>query len=88
MEIAFDEIAKEDLSYWKKSGNIAIQKKIESLLIAILESPFKGIGKPEQLKYDFSGMWSRRINSEHRIIYQVMEVEQVIKIHSLRGHYK
>jgi Txe/YoeB family toxin of Txe-Axe toxin-antitoxin module len=49
MEIAFDEIAKEDLSYWKKSGNIAIQKKIESLLITILESPFKGIGKPEQL---------------------------------------
>ncbi|MGQ7852969.1 Txe/YoeB family addiction module toxin [Pedobacter sp. WC2501] len=54
----------------------------------MLESPFKGIGKPEQLKYDFLGMWSRRINSEHRIIYQVMEVEQIIKIHSLRGHYK
>ncbi|WP_293304775.1 Txe/YoeB family addiction module toxin [Pedobacter sp. UBA5917] len=88
MEIAFDEIAKEDLSYWKKTGNIAIQKKISSLLIAISESPFSGIGKPEQLKYDFSGMWSRRINSEHRIIYQVFEDEQIIKIHSLRGHYK
>lgn len=82
MEIAFDEIAKEDLSYWKKSGNIAIQKKIESLLIAILESPFKGIGKPEQLKYDFSGMWSRRINSEHRISIRLWKLSKLLKFTS------
>lgn len=48
--------------------------------------PFEGIGKPEPLKYKLTGKWSRRINSEHRIIYDV--VDETINVYSLRGHYE
>lgn len=85
MEIDFDEEALEDLEFWKKSGSSAIQKKIQSLLASIIESPYVGLGKPEFLKYDLAGKWSRRINKEHRIIYTVQRNR--IQIHSLRGHY-
>ncbi len=55
MEVAFDEVALEDLKYWKKSGNIPVQIKIEKLILAIKESPYSGIGKPEALKHELSG---------------------------------
>ncbi|WP_316825744.1 Txe/YoeB family addiction module toxin [Pedobacter miscanthi] len=81
MEIVFLPKANDDLDFWKKSGNSIVQKKIHSLLVAINNSPFEGIGKPEPLKYNLAGKWSRRINSEHRIIYAVSETEQIIKIY-------
>ncbi|MCX2433282.1 Txe/YoeB family addiction module toxin [Pedobacter sp. GR22-10] len=87
MEIAFDEVAENDLLFWKKSGNKAIQNKIQELIQSIVATPFSGIGKPEALKYNLTGKWSRRINSQHRIIYEVLEDKQIIKIHSLKGHY-
>jgi toxin YoeB len=68
MEIIFSKKAKNDLDFWNKIGNKSILKKISELLRAIQESPFEGIGKPEPLKYNLSGVWSRRINQEHRII--------------------
>lgn len=55
--------------------------------MGIEENPFTGIGKPEALKYDLSGFWSRRINREHRIVYKVYEEKKGIEIHSLKGHY-
>ena len=55
MEVTFDELALKDLQFWKKSGNTAIQTKIQKLLSSIQESPFTGIGKPEALKYDLAG---------------------------------
>ncbi|WP_208864677.1 Txe/YoeB family addiction module toxin [Mucilaginibacter gossypiicola] len=64
-----------------------MQNKIHQLLHAISQDPFSGIGKPEMLKHNLTGLWSRRINQEHRIIYEVLEEEKTIKIHSLRGHY-
>jgi len=79
------------LKFWKKSGNLTIQKKIQQLIVAITENPFEGIGKPEALKYELSGSWSRRINREHRIIYQVYEQDNIIailEIQSIRGHYQ
>ena len=85
MEIDFDEEAQADLQFWKKSGNTVIQTKIQKLLTSMKESPFSGIGKPEALKYDLAGMWSRRINNEHRIIYSIHKDR--IRIHSLRGHH-
>ncbi len=85
MEIEYSDTAKEDLHYWKQSGNKAIQKKITALLQSISQSPFTGIGKPEALKHQFSGYWSRRISKEHRIVYQV-ETEKITVI-SLRFHY-
>ncbi|RNL54060.1 Txe/YoeB family addiction module toxin [Pedobacter jejuensis] len=86
MHIELHEQAIVDFEFWKKSGNKAILKKIEQLLFAIQEKPFAGIGKPEQLKYQLSGQWSRRINDEHRIIYDI--VDGILHIYSLRGHYK
>ncbi|WP_243718050.1 Txe/YoeB family addiction module toxin [Pedobacter changchengzhani] len=81
--------ALEHLNFWRKSGNKIIQKKIEQLILAIQENPFEGIGKPEPLKYELSGSWSRRINEEHRIIYEIHDDGIVIlEIQSLKGHYK
>lgn len=62
-----------------------IQKKITKLLESIAKTPFSGIGKPEPLKHELSGYWSRRISDEHRIIYTVKNNR--IKVISLRFHY-
>jgi toxin YoeB len=77
--------AKEDLAYWKKINNQKILKRIRELLENILETPTLGIGKPEPLKHNFSGLWSRRINKETRIVYEVLHNK--ILVHSLKGHY-
>lgn len=69
MQIEFQPKAKEDLDYWVKTGNKSILKKMTELIKAINENPFDGIGKPEQLKYALKNNWSRRINSEHRLVY-------------------
>ena len=53
--------------------------------MSITENPFAGIGKPEQLKHSLSGSWSRRINAEHRLIYEV--IGEIVYIQSLKGHY-
>ena len=85
MELVITDTAKEDIRFFLKSGQTSLVKKIEKLLISIQGSPFTGIGKPEPLKYEFSGKWSRRIDSQHRIIYEV--IEDSIIIYSLKGHY-
>lgn len=86
MEIEFTATAGEDLAYWKKSGNAAVLKKIRQLLESMLESPFTGIGKPEPLRFNLTGYWSRRITKADRLVYEV-EGEKII-VHSLRGHYE
>ncbi|HEX8462505.1 MAG TPA: Txe/YoeB family addiction module toxin [Segetibacter sp.] len=85
MEIVFSPEALEDLQFWKQSGNIIIQNRISKLLEVIQETPFEGIGKPEALKHNWSGYWSRRINKEHRLIYK-SENERVT-IAQMRNHY-
>ena len=85
MEIDLSEKAIDDLIYWKKSGKDNIQKKIEQLLKAIKENPVNGIGKPEPLKYNLSGFWSRRIDKGNRIVYKIGE--EIIYVYSLKGHY-
>ncbi|AXB56077.1 Txe/YoeB family addiction module toxin [Flavobacterium fluviale] len=90
MEVIYSEKAQKDREYWKKSGNKAIMNKITALIEDIQLHPFEGIGKPEPLKYELSGKWSRRINQEHRIIYKVTEEEtiEILDILSLKGHYE
>lgn len=88
MEIIFAPGALEDLEHWKKINNATILKRIELLLADISEHPFTGIGKPERLKFDLAGKWSRRINSEHRIVYKVTEQSIEVLILSMRHHYK
>lgn len=84
MEIVLLEQAERDLAYWKRSGNKQIMNRITALLKDIALHPYTGIGKPEALKYQLSGYWSRRINSEHRIIYTVRE--EVVTVYVLAMH--
>jgi toxin YoeB len=81
----FSTQANDDIDFYKKSGNKAILKKILILLNELTEHPFVGTGKPESLKYEFSGYWSRRITQEHRLIYEV-DGDRVL-ILSAKGHY-
>ena len=83
--IEFSDEAKKDILFFKKAGDKSILLKIKSLILNIQEHPFSGIGKPEPLKHQFTGLWSRRINREHRMIYKVNQ--QLITILSLKGHY-
>ena len=90
MQIVFTPKAKKDLDFWVKSGNKNILNKITDLIEDMQLHPFEGIGKPEQLKHQLSGKWSRRINQEHRIIYRVTEEKtiEILNILSLKGHYQ
>jgi toxin YoeB len=85
MEIVFSPAAKEDLSFWVKSGNKVVLQKISKLIEAINQNPYEGIGNPEPLKYSLAGTWSRRINLEHRLVYEI--ADNKLLIHSIRGHY-
>ena len=77
MKYVFVDESWEDYLYWQKTDK-AILKRINELIKDISRNPFSGIGKPEPLKYKYSGYWSRRINQEHRIIYQVRDEEVII----------
>ncbi|HAQ7359536.1 TPA: Txe/YoeB family addiction module toxin, partial [Enterococcus faecium] len=71
--------------YWHEQGNKSNIKKINKLIKDIDRSPFAGLGKPEPLKHDLSGKWSRRITDEHRLIYRVEN--ETIFIYSAKDHY-
>ena len=62
MEIIFSPDATDHLKYWKKSGNVKVMEKINQLIQEIQLTPYEGTGKPEQLKHQWSGYWSRRIH--------------------------
>jgi toxin YoeB len=84
MKFIFVEESWEDYLYWQKNDKNKL-KRINELLKDISRNPYHGIGKPEPLKYKYSGFWSRRINDEHRLIYQVKDDE--ILIAKCRYHY-
>jgi len=84
MNIKFTINAWEDYGYWQITDK-KVLKKINDLIKDIQRNPSDGIGKPEALKYDLSGYWSRRIDHEHRLIYQVIEND--LLIYSCRYHY-
>ena len=85
MEVAYNTKALEDIQYWKKSGNKKLQQKISELIEDIIQHPFTGLGKPEPLKFELAGKWSRRIDKENRIVYTVASSQ--IQVFSLKGHY-
>ncbi len=86
MEIVISPKAHADLEQWQRAGKTALLKKVRTLLEAIAQDPYKGIGKPEMLKHGLSGRWSRRIDKEHRLTYRIDEA--TITILSLRDHYE
>ncbi len=84
MRIIFTKISWEDYISWQ-SADKKMLRKINELIKDIQRTPFAGKGKPEPLKYDLAGYWSRRIDREHRLVYQVDRNE--IFIYSCRFHY-
>ncbi len=82
--LEFEPNAIDDLSYWVKNDRRKAEKILD-LVQEIAKNPFTGTGKPEPLKYNLSGCWSRRIDQEHRIVYFVGD--EKIKILSCRFHY-
>jgi toxin YoeB len=84
LKVRFTESAARDLEYWKQT-NPSIVERIRALLESIQSSPFNGIGKPQPLKHDLSGCWSRRINREHRLVYRITVAE--VLVIQCRFHY-
>jgi len=85
MKILFTEYAWEDYLYWQSYDKKMI-KKINKLIKDISRTPFEGIGKPEALKFDLAGFWSRRIDQEHRLVYKIDD--KTIYIVACRYHYE
>ena len=84
MQLVFDPTALEQLRFWTATDRRKALKILD-LIEATLKSPFEGIGKPEPLRFDFAGAWSRRIDQEHRLVYRVEKDE--LRVMSCRYHY-
>jgi toxin YoeB len=84
MNLVWTELAWEDYLFWQKSDRDLL-KKINALIKDIQRDPFSGIGKPEALRFELSGKWSRRIDQEHRLVYKI-EDSQIV-IYQCRYHY-
>ena len=85
MRLLWEDRAWEDYLYWQTQDKKTL-KKINDLLKDIQRNVYEGIGKPEPLKGDLSGFWSRRIDEANRIVYY--EQDGIIFIISCKGHYK
>ena len=84
MNVAFTPTALDDLRYWLKTDKRQAERVL-ALLEEIRRTPFEGTGKPEPLRFQLAGCWSRRIDREHRLVYQVEEAEIVVI--ACRYHY-
>jgi toxin YoeB len=83
-QVVFHKSAFEEYNQWSKE-DFKTFEKIQKLIKMTLREPFSGSGKPEPLKFDKKGYWSRRINSEHRLLYKVTDSEIIIA--SCKYHY-
>jgi toxin YoeB len=84
MNLLFTDDAWEEYLYWQQSDK-QILKKINQLIKEIQRTPFTGTGKPEPLKHELHGCWSRRIDTEHRLVYEI--TGDILKIIGCRFHY-
>ncbi len=85
-QLNFSNQAIKDIEYHKKSGNKPFLKKLFILLEELYDHPLSGTGKPEPLKHNLTGYWSRRINKEHRLIYKIKD-KNIVRVYSAKGHY-
>ena len=77
----------EDIKFFKKLGDASIIRKINRLLDELEQHPASGSGQVEALRYDLTGFWSRRINKEHRLLYQIDDDKKIVYIYRLKDHY-
>jgi toxin YoeB len=85
-DIVFTNQAEEDIDLHKKAGSKVILRKIKTLLSELMLHPYTGTGKPELLKHELAGFWSRKIDKKHRLVYKVLS--DYVEIHSALGHYQ
>ena len=85
--IVFSKTALEDIEKHKKSGDKVLLKKIEKLLNELRIHPTTGTGQPEALKYDCEGLYSRRINQKHRLVYSIQQEIVTVLVLSEFAHY-
>ncbi len=83
-KLVFSDEAWEDYLHWQETDRSMV-RRINQLIKDIRRSPYEGIGKPEPLKHQLAGWWSRRIDAEHRFVYRV--TENAVEIATLRHHY-
>lgn len=86
MNLTWTPQAWEDYLYWQKTDRAAL-KCLNALIENAMRTPFEGIGKPEPLKFNLAGYWSRRIDAEHRLVYTIDEVSNTLTILQCRYHY-
>lgn len=82
--IRFSSSAWAHYQYWMTQDKATL-RRINALIADALREPYDGIGKPEPLKHEFTGWWSRRIDQEHRMVYR--QREETLEIAALRYHY-
>ena len=85
--LEFSDHAVEDIDMHKKAGDQSVLKKLQQLLYELQEHPMTGTGQPERLKYDLAGLFSRRINSKHRLVYSINDALETVYIVSAWAHY-
>lgn len=85
--IEIKETAQKEIKLIQKSGDKSTIKKIELILLELENHPTTGTGKPEQLKHELSGYWSRRLNKKDRLVYQILDDEVIVVVVSELGHY-
>jgi toxin YoeB len=85
--LEFSETALSDIEKHKKSGDKVVIKKIEKLLNELMEHPTTGTGQPENLKHNFTGLYSRKINKKHRLVYSINENVITVHVLSAWSHY-
>ncbi|MBK4720102.1 Txe/YoeB family addiction module toxin [Azospirillum sp. YIM DDC1] len=88
MKLLFTPHGWDDYLYWQETDRTVL-KRINELICDAAQSPFKGIGKPEPLRGNLSGWWSRRITGDHRLVYRVtgQGQDQTLEIVACRYHY-
>jgi toxin YoeB len=79
--------AEEDIEKWKLSGDKTVLRKIEQLILELMEHPHTGTGKPKQLKGPLAGRWSRRISGKHRLVYRIFDDRVLVLVLCASGHY-
>lgn len=85
--LEFSKTALADIEKHKKSGDKATLRKIKKLLNELMEHPLTGTGQPEMLKHDLAGLYSRRINKKHRLVYSIKEQIVTVYVLSAWSHY-
>lgn len=86
-KLEFSKTALEDIEKFKRTGDKSLLKKLQKLLSELIEHPLTGTGQPEMLKHNLKGLYSRRINKKHRLVYAINDTVVTVYVLSAYSHY-